>query len=351
MLIEGEAIRIHPLVCTAYNADFDGDQMAVHVPLSVEAQMEARMLMLAPNNIFSPSSGKPITTPSQDITLGCYYLTQNPRARRARRSRDASAALRERDRSRIRDGRRRRQDARPDSLQESGLRQEDRFTAIRRKRVIETTAGRVIFNEIWPEELGFFNKAAGKKQLSDIIWRCYQVAGQQSTVETLDHLKELGFAEATKAGVSIGIADMIIPKEKETELENAYKQIKQVEKQYRKGIITDGERYNKIIDIWTHAGDEISNVMFRTLEHNEGRKELNPVFLMVDSGARGNRQQVRQLAGMRGLMAKPSGEIIEKPDYLELPRRPDACSNTSSPRTAPAKVWPIPRSRPRTPVT
>ncbi|MEO7724059.1 MAG: DNA-directed RNA polymerase subunit beta', partial [Chthoniobacterales bacterium] len=180
-------------------------------------------------------------------------------------------------------------------------------------RVMETTAGRVIFNEIWPDGLGFFNKAAGKKQLSDIIWRCYQVAGQDGTVETLDKLKELGFREATKAGVSIGISDMIIPKEKELQLANAYKQIKLVEQQYRKGIITDGERYNKIIDIWTHAGDEISNVMFRTLEHNEGRKELNPVFLMVDSGARGNRQQVKQLAGMRGLMAKPSGEIIERP--------------------------------------
>src|SRR5207245_1213298 len=161
--------------------------------------------------------------------------------------------------------------------------------------------------------LGFFNKPAGKKQLSDIIWRCYQTAGPAETVATLDKLKELGFAEATKAGISIGISDMIIPKEKQTELENAYKQIRQVEQQYRKGIITDGERYNKIIDIWTHAGDEISSVMFRTLEHNEGRKELNPVYLMVDSGARGNRQQVRQLAGMRGLMAKPSGEIIEPP--------------------------------------
>src|SRR2546427_414795 len=180
-------------------------------------------------------------------------------------------------------------------------------------KTIETTAGRVIFNQIWPKQLGFFNKPAGKKQLSDIIWRCYQIAGPAETVATLDKLKELGFTEATKAGISIGISDMIIPKEKQTELENAYKQIRQVEQQYRKGIITDGERYNKIIDIWTHAGDEISSVMFRTLEHNEGRKELNPVYLMVDSGSRGNRQQVRQLAGMRGLMAKPSGEIIERP--------------------------------------
>jgi DNA-directed RNA polymerase subunit beta' len=311
LLIEGEAIRIHPLVCTAYNADFDGDQMAVHVPLSVEAQMEARMLMLAPNNIFSPSSGKPITTPSQDITLGCYYLTQNPRGVK-KELQDlslfadpvevefalADGAVKTHDRIRLKN---------PDFGVEGTI------YGNSEAKVLETTAGRVVFNQIWPKGLGFFNKAAGKKQLSDIIWRCYQVAGPQSTVETLDLLKELGFTHATKAGISIGISDMIIPKEKATELENAYKQIKQVEQQYRKGIITDGERYNKIIDIWTHAGDEISNVMFRTLEHNEGRKELNPVYLMVDSGARGNRQQVRQLAGMRGLMAKPSGEIIERP--------------------------------------
>src|ERR1043166_9250395 len=309
-LIEGEAIRIHPLVCTAYNADFDGDQMAVHVPLSVEAQMEARMLMLAPNNIFSPSSGKPITTPSQDITLGCYYLTQNPRGltkdgQRLPLFADAAevefamadGSIRTHERIRIKN---------PDFGRKT-------IYGNAQSKTIETTPGRVVFNEIWPSQLGFFNKPAGKKQLSDIIWRCYQIAGPAETVATLDKLKELGFAEATKAGISIGISDMIIPKEKQTELENAYKQIRQVEQQYRRGIITDGERHNKIIDIWTHAGDEISNVMFRTLEHNEGRKELNPVYLMVDSGARGNRQQVRQLAGMRGLMAKPSGEIIERP--------------------------------------
>src|SRR2546430_1389057 len=309
-LIEGEAIRIHPLVCTAYNADFDGDQMAVHVPLSVEAQLDARMLMLAPNNIFSPSSGKPITTPSQDITLGCYYLTQSPRGaikdgQRLPLFADATEVefsmaegkVRTHDRIRIKN---------PDHGKQT-------INGNAEAKVIETTAGRVVFNEIWPKQLGFFNKPAGKKQLSDIIWRCYQVAGPAETVATLDKLKELGFTEATKAGLSIGISDMIIPKEKQTELENAYKQIRQVEQQYRKGIITDGERYNKIVDIWTHAGDEISSVMFRTLEHNEGRKELNPVYLMVDSGSRGNRQQVRQLAGMRGLMAKPSGEIIERP--------------------------------------
>src|SRR5213594_1218436 len=309
VLIEGEAIRIHPLVCTAYNADFDGDQMAVHVPLSVEAQMEARLLMMAPLNIFSPSSGKPIMTPSQDITLGCYYLTQNPRRAAGSDSEGrlslfsdaievefamAEGSVRTHDRIRIKN---------PDHGQQT-------IYGNAEAKTIETTAGRVIFNQIWPKQLGFFNKAAGKKQLSDIIWRCYQIAGPAETVATLDKLKELGFREATRAGISIGIEDMIIPKRKESELENAYKQVKQVDQQYRRGIITDGERYNKIIDIWTHAGDQISNVMFREIEENKDRKEYNPIHLMVDSGARGNRQQVRQLAGMRGLMAKPSGEII-----------------------------------------
>src|SRR5213594_313366 len=306
-LIEGEAIRIHPLVCTAYNADFDGDQMAVHVPLSVEAQLEARMLMLAPNNIFSPSSGKPITTPTQDITLGCYYITQNPRTPKKDGHHlplfaDASevefamveGTIKTHDRILFKN---------PDRGRQTSFGNSD-------ASVIETTAGRIIFNQIWPKELGFFNKPAGKKQLSDIIWRCYQIAGPAVTVATLDKLKELGFREATRAGISIGIEDMIIPKRKESELENAYKQVKQVDQQYRRGIITDGERYNKIIDIWTHAGDQISNVMFREIEENKDRKEYNPIHLMVDSGARGNRQQVRQLAGMRGLMAKPSGEII-----------------------------------------
>ncbi|MBN8710845.1 MAG: DNA-directed RNA polymerase subunit beta' [Verrucomicrobia bacterium 61-8] len=309
-LIEGEAIRIHPLVCTAYNADFDGDQMAVHVPLSVEAQMEARMLMLAPNNIFSPSSGKPITTPSQDIPLGCYYLTQTPRGEKGENRLPLFANAAEVELA----------------LSEGAV---VTHTRIRYKnpnfggkptvygntetKILETTAGRVIFNEIWPPELGFYNKVCGKKQLSDIIWRCYKAVGQQRTVETLDRLKEMGFRSATKAGISIGITDMIIPKEKSAQLEKAYREIAEVEKQYRRGIITDGERKNKVQDIWTHTGEELANALFRTLEFNDGRKDMNPVFMMVDSGARGNRTQVKQLAGMRGLMAKPSGEIIETP--------------------------------------
>src|SRR5213082_2150236 len=310
-LIEGEAIRIHPLVCTAYNADFDGDQMAVHVPLSVESQLEARLLMMAPNNIFSPSSGKPIITPTQDITLGCYYLTAEPRAAAPSDSSqlklfgtktevvfaysDGGVTTHERIR-----------------LANLDHGKKTEFGDANRK-VIETTVGRVLFSEIWPEEMGFINKVADKKSLGDLIWKCYKICGHEKTVIMLDKLKELGFREATKAGVSIGIDDMIIPKEKEQEIEAAQKQIKEVEKQYRKGVITPGERYNKIIDIWTHCTDQIANVMLRTLEHNQGKREFNPVWLMVDSGARGNKAQVRQLAGVRGLMAKPSGDIIEKP--------------------------------------
>jgi len=310
VLIEGEAIRIHPLVCTAYNADFDGDQMAVHVPLSVEAQMEARLLMMAPNNIFSPSSGKPIMTPTQDITLGCYYLTAEPRA--ARREGHPAPLFGSKDEAIF-------------AYSDGSLRMHDRVRLKNpdfgkptvygdaKSKVIETTVGRVIFSEIWPEDLGFYNRVAGKAQLGDLIWRCYKVCGHDRTVVTLDRLKEAGFREATRSGCSIGIDDMIIPKEKGQEIEAAQKQINDVEKQYRKGVITPGERYNKIVDIWTHCTDQIANVMLKTLDHNQGKREYNPVSLMVDSGARGNRQQVRQLAGVRGLMAKPSGDIIEKP--------------------------------------
>jgi DNA-directed RNA polymerase subunit beta' len=310
VLIEGEAIRIHPLVCTAYNADFDGDQMAVHVPLSVEAQMEARLLMMAPNNIFSPSSGKPIMTPTQDITLGCYYLTAEPRFPKKESDRlmlfgskeevlfaYADGELKTHDRVRL---------ANPDRGTKTVYGNAD-------AKLIETTVGRVVFSEIWPGELGFPNKPMSKSALGDLIWNCYKHCGHERTVEALDKLKALGFREATKAGVSIGIDDMIIPKEKTQEISEAHKQIDEVQKQYRRGIITSGERYNKVIDIWTHCTDQIAGVMLRTLQDNQGKKEFNPVYLMVDSGARGNKAQVRQLAGVRGLMAKPSGDIIEKP--------------------------------------
>ena len=323
VLIEGEAIRIHPLVCTAYNADFDGDQMAVHVPLSIEAQMESRLLMLAPNNIFSPSSGKPITTPTQDIALGCYYLTTDSQENRIRMRRgtvealehlpmfvDAAevhtaydeGAVRLHDRIRLRN---------PDHQRQTDF-------GDRAAPVLVTTVGRVFFNEIWPDALGFWNQVAKKKNLTDLIWRCYKVAGHEETVKVLDRLKEMGFEYATQGGISIGMVDMIIPAAKEEMIAAARRQIAAVEEQYRKGVITDGERYNKIVDIWTHATEEISNALYRELEYNEdqsteGRPDLNPVFMMVDSGARGSRQQIRQLSGMRGLMAKPSGEIIERP--------------------------------------
>ncbi len=310
VLIEGEAIRIHPLVCTAYNADFDGDQMAVHVPLSVEAQMEARLLMMAPNNIFSPSSGKPIMTPTQDITLGVYYLTAEPRQARKEGERlmlfgskdevmyaYGDGSVRTHTRIRLKN---------PDYKRKTVYGNAE-------ARIIETTVGRVIFSEIWPEELGFYNKGAGKSQIGDIIWNCYKQCGHERTVQTLDRLKELGFREATRSGCSIGIDDMIIPREKNQEIEAAQKQIADVERQYRKGVITPGERYNKVIDIWTHCTDQIANVMLETLKKNQGKAEYNPVYLMVDSGARGNKAQVRQLAGVRGLMAKPDGSIIEKP--------------------------------------
>jgi DNA-directed RNA polymerase subunit beta' len=311
VLIEGSAIRLHPLTCSAYNADFDGDQMAVHVPLSVEAQMETRQLMLAPNNIFSPASGRPITTPTQDIILGIYYLTytrpnsrpgdedpiptfENPTEVEfalASRKVDYHGWIRVRN---------------PDYGKETIFGEKD-------LKMLLTSPGRVRFNEIWPDGLGFINETIGKKQIGDIIWRCYQVAGQADTVKTLDALKDLGFREATRSGCSIGIVDMVIPDEKEPEIKKAYDEVEKVSKHYRNGIITDGERYQKVIDIWTRATDNIANVLFRKLEFNEGGETANPLFMMVDSGARGNKNQIKQLSGMRGLMAKPSGEIIERP--------------------------------------
>ncbi|NLG34768.1 MAG: DNA-directed RNA polymerase subunit beta', partial [Lentisphaerae bacterium] len=319
IIVEGKAIRLHPLVCHAYNADFDGDQMAVHVPLSIEAQMESKLIMLAPNNIFSPSSGKPITTPTQDIALGCYYLTVDSQQERlrSRQQRDPAAiehlpifggaqevhtafdegVLKLHSRIRFKN---------PDYQTETKY-------GVKDQSVITTTVGRVFFNEILPDAMGFFNAPVPKKKLEELIRHCYQVAGHEETVRTLDAIKDLGYESATQAGFSVGIVDMIVPEAKGKTIDAARKSLFEVESQYRKGIITDGERYNKIIDIWTHATDEVAGLMFRAMEYNESRSEVNPLFMMVDSGARGNRQQIRQLAGMRGLMAKPSGEIIERP--------------------------------------
>jgi len=307
-LIEGDAIRLHPLVCSAYNADFDGDQMAVHVPLSLEAIMEAKTLMLSTNNLFSPSSGKPILTPSQDIVLGCYYMTQTPRFKAEGRvpfmasPQEAEYAytagkLRMHDWVDYRN---------PDTGGESVFGNSE-------KKVLRTTIGRILFNTIWPSQLGFVNFPVAKGKLGDLIMETYRQTGRERTVQMLDELKEMGFGVATKAGISIGIGDMIIPENKPEIIKASRQRLEEVEQQYRKGIITAGERSNKVIDIWTNATDELAREVFKRLEHNQGREELNPVFLMMDSGARGNRQQVRQLCGTRGLMAKPSGEIIERP--------------------------------------
>ncbi len=325
ILIEGEAIQLHPLVCTAYNADFDGDQMAVHVPLSVEAQVESKSLMLATNNIFSPSSGKPVTTPTQDIALGCYFLTSDSQTYLMERKKGVKKPEHEHlrimndimevhtaydegvvklhDRIRYRN---------PDYQRETRNGDQERS-------VITTTVGRVFFNEVWPDELGFVNKTATKKVVGILIEQCYEISGHNVTVQVLDALKNLGYEHATRSGMSIGLCDMIIPQEKSGMVAKARGEIEDVEAKHRKGLITEGERYNMIIDIWTDTNDKLTNRLFEVLEENDdpmnvqSKEELNPVYVMVDSGARGSRQQIRQLAGMRGLMAKPSGEIIERP--------------------------------------
>ncbi len=314
ILIEGQAIRLHPLVCQAYNADFDGDQMAVHVPLSNQAQMEAKLLMLASNNLFSPANGQPMATPSQDITLGAYYLTFLPKEEQTRvGGKDLKAynsyyeVLRALQAEQITVHeliRLRNPDLGADTARPWAS-PDDKF--------VETTAGRCIFNEVWPDELGFFNTLANKKVLGKMIKTCYEYTGHERTIRVLDDLKDLGYEYATRAGFSMAMTDMIIPPEKAKRVEEAEKLVSEVRKQREQGVITELERYNKCIDIWTQANNELAATLVHVLEENEKRNELNPVYAMLDSGARGSRDQVRQLAAMRGLMAKPSGEILERP--------------------------------------
>ena len=309
-LIEGDAIRLHPLVCAAYNADFDGDQMAVHVPLSLEAIMEAKLLMMATHNIFSPSSGKPILTPSQDIVLGSYYLSMEPRVSEENTpyipliSTPEEAFMAE---------------------VEGGLKKhswinyvnpdygKDTIFGNKTKKVIRTTIGRIIFNSIWADELGFVNFTASKDKLGDLILNTYRHSGKEETILTLDRLKKIGFQIATRAGISIGVDDMIIPDNKSTLVKEARGKIHEVEGQYNKGIITSGERSSKVQEVWRNTTDEVARCVYDEIKSNKGKEEINPVFIMMDSGARGSKVQVRQLCGMRGLMAKPSGEIIERP--------------------------------------
>src|SRR5471030_2243422 len=310
VLIEGEAIRIHPLVCTAYNADFDGDQMAVHVPLSLEAILECKLLMMATSNIFSPSSGKPILTPSQDIVLGAYYLTIEPRKKAEKGVRVPLLSGLQEVLFVKADGAAKMHDWVDIPNPDYG---KDTVYGNKEKKILRTTVGRVIFNQIWPAPIGFVNVPVPKSKLGDLILNTYKSSGDVVTVEVLDLLKELGFTTAFQAGISIGIDDMIIPDSKKEIVSDSRRKIAEVEGQFGKGIITDGERYNKIVDIWTGATDKIAKEVFAKLEYNDGKTEVNPVYIMMDSGARGNRQQVRQLCGARGLMAKPSGEIIERP--------------------------------------
>ena len=306
ILIEGKAIQLHPLVCTAFNADFDGDQMAVHVPLSIEAQVETRVLMMSTNNIFSPAHGKPIIVPTQDIVLGLYYLSRERQGVLGTGKRFASM-----------DEVRAAYDAGAVHLQ-AGIKLKHEG------EVIDTTVGRVVMKEVVPDVIGFeeINRVMDKKRLADLIDMCYRKAGSKETVLLADRLKDLGFRYATKAGISICIDDMEIPRKKGELLDGAYEEVKEIQKQYNEGLITDGERYNKVIDIWAQATEEIAEEMLRELstdtvvdEDGTERKvpSFNPIFIMADSGARGSAQQLRQLAGMRGLMAKPSGEIIETP--------------------------------------
>ena len=320
VLVEGKAIRIHPLVCTAFNADFDGDQMAVHIPLSPEAQIEASVLMLSSNNILSPAHGAPIAIPSQDIVLGCYYLTKAKNGAKGEgrafgNPDDVMLALEAGELETLSPIRLRY----TGDLQDLSAARDDQdvlHTEVQKvhNKIINTTVGRVILNEAIPVEMPFINGLLKKKGLQQLVQSCYLKFGLEKTVEMLDSLKNLGFAYATRSGLSIGIDDLIIPKEKAALVETARQEVIKVESQYLEGAITNGERYNKVIAIWSEATEDIANAMFSEMEQmdKEGR-QFNPVFIMADSGARGSKQQIRQLAGMRGLMAKPSGEIIETP--------------------------------------
>ncbi|RME20083.1 MAG: biotin/lipoyl-binding protein, partial [Candidatus Zixiibacteriota bacterium] len=300
VLIEGKAIRLHPLVCAAFNADFDGDQMAVHVPLSFEAQLEARLLMLATNNILLPSSGRPIAVPSQDIVLGCYYLTK---IRKGAKGEGMSFFSIE------------------EAMSAFDAGQLDLHALIKVRidgQLVETTAGRLRFNEILPAKMPFFNEVATKGRLTDLVATSYREFGETDTVAFLDRLKHFGFEFASLAGVTISIEDLFTPSKKEAIIERAQKDVAKIQKRYERGVITNGERYNQVIDTWTRATNEVAEEMFNSLA--EDRQGFNPVYMMADSGARGSKEQIRQLAGMRGLMAKPQkkitggvGEIIETP--------------------------------------
>ncbi|MEE8583958.1 MAG: DNA-directed RNA polymerase subunit beta' [Acidobacteriota bacterium] len=319
VLVEGKAIKIHPLVCTAFNADFDGDQMAVHIPLSQESQIEASILMLSSQNILSPANGQALAVPSQDIVLGCYYLTvSRPKTRgEGRVFGDVWEIYHALEAGQV-------ELLTPISLRYSGklidMTKEYDTQAVMladvqsvRDRRIETTVGRAIFNDHLPEEMPFVNGLLKKKGLQQLVNYCNLRFGLETTVKMLDELKTLGFNYATQAGFTVAISDLIIPANKEQLVEEARSEVIEVEQQYLDGAITDGERYNKVVAIWSAVTEKIADEMFEAMAGWAEGDEFNSIFIMADSGARGSKQQLRQLAGMRGLMAKPSGEIIETP--------------------------------------
>ena len=306
-LVEGKAIRLHPLACAAFNADFDGDQMAVHVPLSYEAQLEARTLMLAAHNILSPASGKPLAVPSQDMVIGCYFLTM---ARSG--ARGEGRAFYSMD----------------EVLMAHQMGEADLHARIKLRwedTLIETTVGRVIFNNMIPSGLRYKNDVLDKKGLGALVGEAFDKIGLERTIKFLDDLKETGFKYATLSGLTVGMDDLVVPSGKQDIVDKASKTVEGITQQYEEGDITDGERYNKVIDTWTRATNEVGELMMEALRQD--RDGFNPVFMMSDSGSRGSTDQVRQLAGMRGLMAKPQkkitgqiGEIIEMPiiaNFLE----------------------------------
>jgi DNA-directed RNA polymerase subunit beta' len=319
VLVEGKAIKIHPLVCTAFNADFDGDQMAVHIPLSPEAQVEASVLMLASQNILSPASGQPITVPTQDMVLGIYYLTKSrPGAKgEGRAFANIDEVLLALEMGEV-------ETLTPIRLRFTGdvidlLSAYDDQDVLHTEPVhldrqyVNTTVGRAILNDHLPEGMPFINGLLKKKGIGQLVNYCYLRFGLETTVPMLDEIKQLGFLYATKAGLSIGIDDMVIPANKKVLVRDAEKQVVNVQQQYLDGAITNGERYNKVIEIWSAITERVADEMFSDMEKQDKSGNINPIFVMADSGARGSKQQIRQLSGMRGLMAKPSGEIIETP--------------------------------------
>jgi DNA-directed RNA polymerase subunit beta' len=329
VLVEGNAIRIHPLVCGGFNADFDGDQMAVHLPLSVEAQAEAHVLMLSTHNIFSPANGKPIISASQDIVMGVYFITfmtpDEKDIQKMPRFKDRKEAILALERRQI--GPHDKIVLRLDGFDNVVDMQTGPIKPLPPNKRIVTTAGRALFADVLYPGMPFYNCALGKKGCARVIDDCYAIAGRAPTIDLLDKLKEMGFKQATLAGLSFGITDLRIPHEKQALLDEAQKKVDRVEKNYDRGIITARERYNQLLDIWSHCREEVQKKLVVALRNDRrdengnelpsdsktGKSYLNPVYLMTDSGARGNISQMQQLAGMRGLMAKPSGEIIETP--------------------------------------